>query len=204
MNQEQIPIWDDPDVRAIFDFNDFQPRIDMTLIGDADQALIARFVSADSRAQDQSPAADFVEACTAGVTAFECISEQAPIGFKKFLVHQVALNTSMMWDRFRNDRETRVFADWVMATLSAAGWNPDGGATPLGQRATWNMAVAAQSGGGVCRNPSTGRVRVPDGEEARMVAMTGSFDKFYSHESHSGGQATADAARPKRRWLSRS
>lgn len=203
MNQEQIPIWDDPDVRAIFDFNDLQPRIDMSLIGEADQALIAGFVSADSRAQDQSPALDFVEACTAGVTAFECISAQAPVGFKKFLVHQVGLNTSMMWDRFHNERETRVFADWVMATLSANGWNPDGGATPLGQRATWNMAVAAQSGGGVCRNPSTGQVQVPDGEEARMVATTGSFEKLYSRESYREGEAAGNAARPKRRWFSR-
>ena len=204
MNQEQIPIWDDPDVRAIFDFNSFQPGIDMSLINDADEALIVRFVSADSKAQDQSPASDFVGACIAGVAALERISPLAPIGFKKFLAHQVALNTSMMWDRFRNDRETRVFADWVMATLSQNGWNPDGGVTPLGQRATWNMAVAAQSGGGVCKNPRTGQFEAPDGEEARLIAARGSFDNFQPHQSYREHQTDADAARPKRRWFSRS
>ena len=94
MHQEQIPIWDDPDVRAIFDFSGFQPRLKMSLLDDADQALVACFVSADLKSQDQSPTSDFVESCTAGVAAFERISAQAPIGFKKFLANQVALSTS--------------------------------------------------------------------------------------------------------------
>ena len=73
----------------------------------------------------------------------------------------------------------------------------------LGQRATWNMAVAAQSGGGVCKNPRTGRFEAPDGEEARTVAATGSFETHQSGQSYRLDQATSDATRPKRRWFRR-
>ncbi len=209
MNQDQIPIWDDPDVRAIFDFSSFQPRINLSLLAGADEALMIGFVNADARAQDQSPASDFVGACIAGVAAFERLSSQAPIGFRKFLVHQVALNASMMWDRFSNANETRIFSDWAMATLSANLWNPDGGATPLGQRATWNMGVAAQSGGGIRTNPSTGRWEGPDGEEARVAASKG-FVEYKSSPAPSFTSQTATAPGQgsppgggRRRWIGR-
>lgn len=206
MHDDQIAIWEDPDVRVIFDYQSLQPLMKMSMLGEPDHALVIRFVNADSQAHDQAPAADFIAACIAGVAAFENLSHEAPIGFRKFLVHQVALNTSIMWNRFGNGRETRVFADWVMATLSANGWNPDGGTTPLGQRATWNMGVAAQSGGGVRRNPRTGRFETPDGQDARMVALAGSFEDrpcLSSPRERRADPSSEETEPPRRRWFGR-
>lgn len=54
-------------------------------------------------------------------------------------------------------------------------WGPDGRTSALGQRHSNAMAIVAETGGGVRRNPETGAVEYGDGNDARRAAFAYGF-----------------------------
>ena len=172
MSEEQQSIWTDPDVRQLFDMSSGRPMLRTSMLGPIDAMMFDQFAHVDMSVGMDASAADFLNVCLSGIYHLEyTISDNVHIGLRKFMTYQVALNASIMWTTHRNADETILVTDWVMEQCQNHGWNPDGiPGSPMGQRARWNMAVAAEAGGGVRTNPATGRFEVPTGDRAREAA----------------------------------
>ena len=163
------PVWDDPDIRIIFTEHGGQMHLDLSDLGALDRFMVESFREADPpQIQGKSTQEDNVWACARGVHTVESISDAAAIGWKKFVTHTVAVNTSLMWDKFRNV-ESRICAEWVSGTLGSHRWL-SGNNTPIGDANGWCTGIAAESGGGVRVNAATGRFEAPNGDEARAWA----------------------------------
>jgi hypothetical protein len=169
-----IPIWEDPDVQKIYDVgSNGEPQLRLHLLSGADLALVLPFIEADEALIQRSPVdpapseAMWTKACCLGVKAFENLSEEALIGWRKFVVYQVGEDAGLMWRRHKNSQETAMFAEWATVTINRNGWGPDGNSTPLGEQHSWSMGTAAEAGGGTRLNPATGRFEAPTGEAAR-------------------------------------
>lgn len=169
-------IFSDNDVQRVFELAGNEavaPRLDD--LEDHDRQLIMQFIRADQDPEKLATPAMLIAACAAGVKAFEQLSDPMPrswaAGWKKFVLYITSLNTQTLWDRFQKDSghsgETAVFADWVVFSIGHYDWGPDGNSTPLGKQHSYCMAVAAEAGGGIRKNPETGRYEAPDGSAAR-------------------------------------
>lgn len=169
---DDIPIWDDPDVQRICDWRDGRPFPRFVEFNeDPDRNVLVReFVHADQAAGSNGPAVAFIEACLAGIRAVEGLNGQVEAGWIKFFLYFVEVNNSFLWDRHRTSDESAAIGEWVVRTIERHGWGPDGNTTALGQRHSNAMAVAAMAGGGTHRNPATGRMEYGDGSEAKRMA----------------------------------
>jgi hypothetical protein len=167
-------IFGDSDVRRVFETvsGGVAPRLDD--LDARDRELMMQFMRADQNPDKLATPAMLIDACVGGVRAFEYLSDPMArswaAGWKKFVLYITALNTQTLWDRFQKDGrsdETAIFADWVVFSIGHEGWGPDGNSTPLGKQHSYCMAVAAEAGGGIKKNPRTGLFEAPDGSAAR-------------------------------------
>lgn len=168
-----LPIWGDPDVKAIYDLRDDQPipRFAEFNAFPEQAELIFDFVRLDMETGIGTPASDYLEACLAGVRAVESLAGKIHPGWIKFLLCQIDRNNSLLWDQYRQPADfVAAMGEWLVTTIHRFGWGPDGNSTPLGQRHSNSMAIAAEAGGGVHPSPTTGRVEYGDGSEARRLA----------------------------------
>jgi hypothetical protein len=166
-------IFGDGDVQQVVDASgsgrSWIPKLDD--LDDADRALITGFQQADGEAERLKTAGAIISALAAGVRAFENLSDPMPRswspGWKKFVLYITALNCQFLWDAHHRASETAIFADWVVFSIEHGGWGPDGNSSPLGKQHSYCMAVGAEAGGGIRKNPVTGLFEAPDGTAAR-------------------------------------
>lgn len=170
---ENIPIWDDPDVKAIYDLHDGQPipRFAEFNAFPEQAQLISGFVKLDMENGSGTPVSDYVDTCLAGVRAVEGLAGKIHPGWIKFLLCQIDRNNSLLWDQYRQPADfVAAIGEWLVTTIHRFGWGPDGNSTPLGQRHSNSMAVAAEAGGGVRQNSTTRLFEYGDGSQARRLA----------------------------------
>jgi hypothetical protein len=164
-------IFGDGDVQRVFDVSGGGLRPKLEDLEDPDRELVTGFMQADGEAAQLKTPGAIISACAAGVRAFENLSDPMPrswsAGWKKFVLYITALNSQFLWDRHHRASETAMFADWVVFSIGHSGWGPDGNSSPLGKQHTYCMAVATEAGGGIQKNPVTGRFEAPDGTAAR-------------------------------------
>ena len=171
----EIPIQEDVDVRAISSHEDDRVVYSQDGLTEADDELIKAFFMADQElARNDGEAV--VAACLLGVKAFEGLSPEAPPGWRKLILYAVSDLTYDVWKKYKLGDPAARLAHWVVATIEANGWGPDGRATPLGQHHSYAMGVAVDSGvGAILIDPKTGVAHAPTGEEARQAAAVGHF-----------------------------
>jgi hypothetical protein len=112
-----------------------------------------------------------IDACSVGVKAFEALCRYSTddhlIGWKKFILYNIGCNVQMLWGNHQKVPESAIFGDWVVVSIGANHWGPDGNQSALGSAHSNCLALAAQAGGGVRINPVTGKSEVPNGDAAR-------------------------------------
>ncbi len=179
MTSDDIPIWDDPDVMRIYRMQDGQPHPMFHVFNDepAQLALILDFVESDRAAGSDGPAEAFVAVCLAGVRAVESLAASVDPGWLKFFIYMIDMNNHFLWDLYRRSTEVAAIAEWTVETIEQHRWGPDGNSTPLGQRHSNAMALAAAAGGGVRLNPAIGRFEYGNGDRARQAARDGGFTR---------------------------
>jgi hypothetical protein len=173
----EIPIQDDVDVRAISSREGDRVVYSQDGLSEADDALIKSFFVADGKLGDGGPPdGDAVMAvCLLGVKVFEGLSITAPAGWRKLVLYAVSDLTYDLWDKHQVVDAAKL-AHWVVVTIEANGWGPDGRSTALGQHHSYAMGVAVETGVGVVQiDPQTGRASAPTGDEARRAAAVGHF-----------------------------
>lgn len=172
----ELPIWEDPDVAMIATVDHERHRVSyaMEVLPPADATLVGAFLGADGEDGDEAAA---VRSCLLGVRAFEALSAAAPVGWRKLVLYAVSDRTYDLWEARRLAPEAAArLAQWVVATIEANGWGPDGRTTPLGQHHSYAMGVAVRTGIGLLDiDPETGRASAPTGDEARRAAAAGRF-----------------------------
>lgn len=174
----EIPIHEDVDVQAISRRDGNRVTYSQQGLTAADDALIKEFFVADGKlGADTAPGgAAVMEACLLGVKAFEGLSPDAPTGWRKLILYAVSDLTYDLWDKHEVGDPAAKLAHWVIATIEANRWGPDGRSTPLGQHHSYAMAVAVGTGVGVIQiDPKTGEAKAPTGDEARRAAIAGHF-----------------------------
>jgi hypothetical protein len=170
----EIDIWEDRDVKEICTFEATRVVYDRDGLTTADESQIEHFLGACGD-RDEGVAA-CVGAALAGVRAFEELSPLCPVGWRKLVVYQVSDLAHEVWRRFELGHEAALLAQWVVCTIEANGWGPDGNATPLGQHHSFSMGLAGDTGIGVIViDPETGLASPPTGAEARIAAKEGAF-----------------------------
>jgi len=172
-----IPIWDDDDVMRIYQVKDGQPFPMFHVFNDEPGQLevVRGWVTADRQAGSDGPPEAFVAACLTGIRAVESLAASVDPGWLKFITYMTDMNNHFLWDLHRRSNEVAAIAEWTVETIEEQGWGPDGNSTPLGQRHSNAMALAAAAGGGARMNPATGQFEYGTGELARQAARTGRF-----------------------------
>jgi hypothetical protein len=174
----EIPIQEDVDVRAISSYEDDRVVYSQDGLTEADDELIKAFFMADQELgrNGRNDGEAVVAACLLGVKAFEGLSPEGPPGWRKLILYAVSDLTYDVWKKYKLGDPAARLAHWVVATIEANGWGPDGRATPLGQHHSYAMGVAVDSGvGAILIDPKTGVAHAPTGEEARRAAAVGHF-----------------------------
>ncbi len=174
----EIPIQEDVDVGAICHREGDRVTYSQEGLSEADDELIKAFFMADQRLnQDGPPSGEaVVETCLLGVRAFEGLSAGAPAGWRKLILYAISDLTYDLWEKHRVGDPAAKLAHWVVATIEANHWGPDGRSTPLGQHHSYAMGVAVGTGVGVILiDPETGTASAPTGDEARQAAVAGRF-----------------------------
>lgn len=174
----EIPIWEDVDVRAISTSEGDGVVFSVDGLSPSDRDLVTAFMESEHALNEvDSPSAEAVsQTCLRGVAAFEGLSPLAPTGWRKLILYRVSDLTYDLWETHKHGDPAAKLAHWVVATIEANGWGPDGRSTPLGQHHSYAMGVAVGTGVGVIRiDPETGQASAPSGDEAREAAVTGHF-----------------------------
>jgi hypothetical protein len=174
----EIPIQEDVDVQAISSRDGDRVVYSQDGITAADDALIKEFFVADRELGAGGPPGGeaVLGVCLLGVKAFEGLSADAPAGWRKLILYAVSDLTYDLWDKHKVGDPAAKLAHWVIATIEANGWGPDGRSTPLGQHHSYAMGVAVGTGvGAILIDPETGEATAPTGDEARRAAIVGHF-----------------------------
>lgn len=173
----EIPIHEDVDVRAISRRDGDRVVYSQEGLTAADDALIKEFFVADGKlAEGPSDSEALIRVCLLGVKAFEGLSPDAPTGWRKLILYAVSDLTYDLWDKHKESDPAGKLAQWVIATIEANGWGPDGRSTPLGQHHSYAMGVAVGTGvGAILIDPETGEAKAATGDEARRAAVAGHF-----------------------------
>lgn len=174
----EIPIHEDVDVQAISSRDGDRVVYSQQGMTAADDVLIKEFFVADGKLGADGPpdSEAVIGVCLLGVKAFEDLSPGAPAGWRKLILYAVSDLTYDLWDKHKVGDPAAKLAHWVIATIEANGWGPDGRSTPLGQHHSYAMGVAVGTGVGVILiDPETGEAKAPTGDEARRAAITGHF-----------------------------
>ena len=175
--EREMPIWVDKDVRAIYASKEGGGiELHRDQLSEAEQALFEGYLQAEGDIADDQDPARTIRACLAGVAAFEGLSSDAPVGWRKLLVYGVSDLTYGLWEKYQAAPESGELARWILATIESNGWGPDGRTTPLGQHYSYAMGVASESGFPfVVINPATRRAQAATGAAARRAAANGHF-----------------------------
>lgn len=170
MTDRDIPIWEDHDVRRIYDVIDGQPFPHFSDFNPdpAQFQLVKDFVEADQNAGSSGPADAYVDACLAAIRAVEMLPPGTDAGWLKFFTYMTDANNHFLWDLHRRSHEVGAIAAWTVETIGRHGWGPDGNASPLGQRHSNSMALAGAAGWVFFP-------RAPSGDTARQAAFNGHF-----------------------------
>jgi hypothetical protein len=162
-----IPIWDDPDVKRIYQVHDGQPFPDFFVFGAEPRqlALVSDLVTADQNAGSAGPASAFTGACLAAIRAVEGLAGEVDPGWLKFFTFTCDANNHFLWDLHHPPLEVGAIASWTVETIEKNGWGPDGNASAMGQRHSNALALAA----------AAGWVPPGTGDQARRAATTGHF-----------------------------
>lgn len=176
----ETPIWEDADVRAIATMQGDPPRpvYSMEGLSDADADLLKMFFDADHRlnGMERLDGDSVTRVCLLGVRAFEGLSSAASTAWRKLVLYAVSDLTYDLWEKHEVDEPAAKLAHWVVATIEANHWGPDGRTTPLGQHHSYAMGVAVKTGvGAILIDPDTGLAYAPTGDEARRAAAAGRF-----------------------------
>lgn len=175
----EIPIWEDVDVRAITTSD--EPGVvvyEMGMLGPDDKTLVDGFLETVAATEQPGPvpAQAVLHATLTGVAAFEDLSPLVPTGWRKLVTYVVSDLTYGLWHDHELAEPAGRLAQWVVATIEANGWGPDGRSTPLGQHHSYAMGVAVDSGIGLLEiDPETQRATAPTGDAARDAARVGHF-----------------------------
>jgi hypothetical protein len=176
--ESEIPIWADADVRAITTGDEPDIVYSVEMLTPDDGALVTRCLAAleasgGSRSAESSA---LLNACLTGVAALEDLSPLAPVGWRKLLVYVVSDMAYNLWHDHELGEPSGKLAQWVVATIEANHWGPDGRSTPLGQHHSYAMGVAVDSGIGLLEiDPDTQLAKAPTGDAARGAARAGHF-----------------------------
>jgi hypothetical protein len=176
--EAEIPIHEDVDVSAISSREGDRITYSQDGLTEEDDELIKAFFMADQElGEDGHDDGEAVIAvCLIGVKAFEDLSVEAPAGWRKLILYAISDLTYDLWKKHRMGDPAAKLAHWVVATIEANGWGPDGRSTPLGQHHSYAMGVAVDSGiGAIVFDPDTGEAKAPTGDEARRAAVVGHF-----------------------------
>ncbi len=169
----ELEIWEDTEVAMICKPQDGAVRYDTSALGPVDRAHVERFLQSLGTIDEQ---AGCIAAALAAVNAYEELSPLAPVGWRKLLVYHASELAHHVWRRFGLDHETAMLAQWVVVTIGAQGWGPDGNSSPLGQHHSYAMHLAGETTVGLLViDPETGRASAPTGDEARRAADRGAF-----------------------------
>ena len=174
----EIPIWDDADVRTISTREDDCVSYSMDGLTNADKALVTRFLDIDQALGEDGPpnGQAVAEVCLLGVRTFEGLSSDAPVGWRKLVLYGVSDLTYGLWEQHKLNREAAILAHWVISTIEANHWGPDGRTTVLGQHHSYMFAVGNGTGVGIIQiDPETGLASAPTGDDARQAAALGHF-----------------------------
>ena len=177
MNNNDIPIWNDTDVMRIYEVHEGQPFPMFHMFNDEPHQaqLVLQWISADQQAGSDGPPVAFIAACLAGIRLVESLAASTSPGWLKFFTYMTDINNHFLWDLHRRHTEVAAIADWTVETIVTHGWGPDGNRTPLGQRHSNAMALAAAAGGGVRLNSATGDFEAGSGHRARQAASANHF-----------------------------
>jgi hypothetical protein len=177
MADRETPIWEDADVRRIYSVIDGVPHPRFHEFNELpDQlALVVDFVIPDQQADSDDPPDAFTARCLAGIRAVERLPLDVDDGWKKLFIYRIDVNNHYLWDLHKRRAEVAAIAEWTVVTIEQHGWGPDGNTTPLGQRHSSAMALAASAGGGVRLNPRTNSFEYGNGDRARQAAAQGGF-----------------------------
>lgn len=177
MNNSDIPIWNDTDVMRIYQVHDGQPFPMFHVFNDEPHhaQLVHEWITADQEAGSDGPPEAFIAACLAGIRLVETFAANTAPGWLKFFTYMTDINNHFLWDLHHRHIEVAAIADWTVETINGHGWGPDGNSTPLGQRHSNAMTLAAAAGGGVRLNPTTGRFESGTGDRARRAAIAAHF-----------------------------
>jgi hypothetical protein len=176
----EIPIWNDVDVREISLRDDAGNHHGYTvdMLTPSDRSFVTDFLDAAVMAEHSEEASEeeVTRLCLKGVSTFENLSPLAPAGWRKFVLYVVSDQTYRLWENHRAADPAAKLAHWVVATIEANRWGPDGRSSPLGQHHSYAMGVAISAGAGVIEfDPTTGEAKPRTGDEARRAAADGSF-----------------------------
>lgn len=174
----EIPIQEDVDVRAISSREGDRVFYSQNKLTATDAELFKAFFVADQELGEHGKEGGeaIVAVCLLGVKAFEGLSAEAPAGWRKLVLYAVSDLTYDLWEKHRMADPAAKLAHWVVATIEANGWGPDGRSTPLGQHHSYAMGVAVGTGvGSILVDPETSVARAPTGDEARHAAIVGHF-----------------------------
>ncbi len=164
-------IIDDPDVRQIFSSGP-QPALKISQLGPADEALARTFFGSHANVFNSGFA---LAACLTdlanGVRAVDGFSAQAPIGWKKFIVFEMAKPLDQLHYEHRRETESLAYAEWMLSTIEDNRWHIDKNddLTALNDRRQECMSMWAK--GGMRRDPATGAYLAASPEHARRLAQ---------------------------------
>jgi hypothetical protein len=177
MNEPDIPIWADPDVRRIYDVTGGQPNPRFWDFNNSPEALalMRDFTAADQAAGSDAPPDAFIAACLTGIRAVEHLPRTVDSGWRKFLIYMIDMNNHFLWDLHHRREEVAAIAEWTVETIENFGWGPDGNTTAIGQRHSNAIGLAAASGGGVLFDESIQAFGHRNGDLARLAAEAGHF-----------------------------
>nr|WP_296072533.1 hypothetical protein [uncultured Actinoplanes sp.] len=164
---DDIPIWNDPDVMRIYQVRNRQPFPNFYVFNDdPDQLqLVSDFVQADQNAGSDGPPTALINACLAAIRAVESLAAAVDPRWLKFFTYMTDANNHFLWDLYHPNLEVGAIASWTVETIERHGWGPDGNSTPMGQRHSNSLGLAAAAGWA----PPTG------GDRARRAAIEGGF-----------------------------
>jgi hypothetical protein len=176
----EIPIWEDADVREITSRDEARGIVTyvVDVLAPTDRPLVTAFLDNVGALQqnESADAAAFIRVGLSGVSAFEELSPLAPDGWRKVLLYIVSNLTCDLEEKASAGESAAKLAHWVVATIEANGWGPDGRSTPLGQHHSYAWGVAVRTGMGMLRiDPATGKASAYTGDEARAAAAAGRF-----------------------------
>ena len=133
---------DDPDIAAVLEGN----AVDRDLLAPPDRKRVDAFLDAMNRAVDQDTHGALHVAGEAGIAAYQDRSPSMPLGFEKFIVANVGICGTQLWDDHGLGPDSDPYLLFAAHEITARGWRPDGDHTLLGAHCSYITATLAENG----------------------------------------------------------